>query len=118
MAEQNLTFKFVMGDRKNTQYLYIVEEKQLYTKNVPGKSGIIYRCANRQCKSRVIVKNDLNCIKLPTAQPHNHDNNCEQRFIDLVAVQKMKNDAIDLHNIASGSTITKSREIYKSAIIE
>lgn len=118
MAEQKLNSKFVMADRKNTKIICIVEEKQFYTKNMVGKSGIIYRCANRKCKSRVTLKNNGECIKLLSAQAHNPEENCEQRCIDLVALEKMKRDAMNLHNIASGSTITKSREIFKQAIIE
>lgn len=38
------------------------------------------------------------CIRMSSAHAHNHEENCEQRFIDLVAVEKMQRDAMNLHN--------------------
>lgn len=82
------------------------------------KLGANYRCANRQCPSRVIKKSDTECVKLLTAKPHNHSDSCAQRFKNLKAKQTIRNQARDIHAIASGSRITSSNAIFKDAIIK
>lgn len=115
----DLEHTFVMGERKNTQFLYIFSEKQLYTFNANGVLGKIYRCANRKCKSRLIFKeSEKKCVKQSTAVNHNHTDDCESRFNKLLALEKMKTIASDLSSVASGSRMMKSRDIYKQAFIE
>lgn len=112
--------QIVMGEKINTQFLYVFEEKQLHSKNISGKSGDIYVCVDRagKCKSRVILTKNDECVKLTRHQPHNHTNDCEQRFTNLLANERMAKLATELHSIASGSNITKSREIFKQAMLE
>lgn len=116
VMEQKFRSRIVMSERINTQFLYVFEEKQLYSKNLDGKTGDIYVCVNRsmKCKSRVILENNGECVKLA----RHHENDCEQRFNNLVANKRMAQLATDLHSIASSSNITKSREILKQAMIE
>lgn len=119
MASVVVEHQFVMGERVNSTFLYVKEERQLYTFNANGKLGKTYRCANRSCKSRVIfIETKSECVKLSSASDHNHSDNCEERFVNLVAMEQMKRAAMDLHTIAGGSKLTKSRAIYNSAIIE
>lgn len=118
-VNMELEHTFVMGERKNTQFLYIFLEKQLYTFNANGVAGKIYRCANRKCKSRRIYKeSEKKCIKSSSAHEHNHADDCESRYKNLLALQDMKKNASDLCSIASGSRMTKSRDIYKQAILK
>lgn len=118
MASNPITFEIVMGDRVDTHFLYVFEEQQLYTKHSVCKEGTKYRCANRKCPSKLIKKSDTECVKPLNAKPHNHTDSLEKIFFNLKAKQTMKNEALDLHSVAGGSRITKSREIYKKAMLQ
>lgn len=98
-----LEFCFVMGERVNTKFLYVVPEKQLYTKNGVGKNGDIFRCADRKCKARRYLKENK-CVKFSSSFEHNHSDDCESRFTKLRALERMKTIASDLNSVAPTKT--------------
>lgn len=116
--EQKFKCRLVMGEKKNWQFLYLFDDKMLYKKNAPSKNGYIYRCVHEKCPARIRQKSDVDCVKLATAKPHNHSENDEQRYTNLLGNERMVTMAMDLHAIAGGSGITSSREIHKQALIE
>lgn len=124
MAENKLTYEFVMSDWTNRQYLYVHEHQKLYTfaadrkKPIPGKT---YRCTEhtKGCKSRVFISSETNqCMVADKWQPHIHNDNCEQRFKELKAKQEVKTEISSVQNVASGSRMKRPREVYKTAIVK
>lgn len=114
-----MEYSFVMSDRISGKFLYINSEKQLYTynadrKNPPGKT---YRCKDRKCPARVIIRDDGECVYPPNRQPHNHGGDFEQKFTDLKGLEQVKSDLSNVVNVASGSRIADPRAVYKSAVI-
>lgn len=110
-------FEIVMGDRINTKFLYVFEEEQFYTRDGNVKLGENWKCRNRKCPSRVIKISETECIKLVTAKPHNHSESCAQTY-NLKAKQTIRNQAKNIHAIASGSRITSSNSLFKDGIIK
>lgn len=118
MAEEKFKCRLVMGDKKHQKLLYIFHEKQLFKRNAVGKNGTIYVCVHPKCTARYTTMNDVEYVKNKNFVPHNHEENAEQRFYNLAANEQIVTHAMNLNSIASGSGITKSREIYKQAMIE
>lgn len=118
MASTHITAEIVTGHKANTKFLYVFEEEQFYTRDGDVKLGKNWRCKNRKCSSRVIQINDIEFVKLNTAKPHNHTDSCAQEFVNLQGRQTMRNDAANIHAIASGSRITSSNAIWKNALIK
>lgn len=113
-----LTFSFVHGYVKNSRFIYISSEKQLYSKNSDCKFGIKYRCYNRNCKSRIIFNEQHNmCIKLVSAFNHNHDDN-EKQYKEFVALNNMKKMCSDMRTIASSKKMLTVRDVRKRALEE
>lgn len=117
--EEKLEYTFVMSEKKNGKFLYLHSDKQLYTYTADCKKGKTYRCYQRPCPSRVILKESDNyCIRSERQQPHDHVGNCEERFIKLKALESIKTKLMSVENLASGSRIAKPRAVYKAAVIE
>lgn len=108
---------FVMGEKRNWKFLYIFEEKQFYTFNSNGTKGKIYRCANRNCKCRVLINSD-EIVTRSNSVAHNHTDDCEQRYKKLQAMEAIKQQCASLSTIASGKRMLKTRDIFKQVIVE
>lgn len=120
MADTSLNFSFVMSERKNGKFLYIHEQKQLYSFAAPNKNGKTFRCIQhiKGCKSRVIMKEiheKKECKLADKWVPHSQHDNCEERFNRLKALEKMKTE---LQDIKSGSRLKRPREVYESVVVK
>lgn len=113
-----LGHKIIVGDKKNTNFLYIFEEKQFYTRNGGGKKGDYYRCHHRSCPSRVLLSKSGVCTKKLNAKSHNHTDDCEKRYNELVVLDKLREKCSDLSSIASGKRMANTRDLCKQIIIE
>lgn len=109
-----LTHSLIEGERENSTFLYVHDEKQFYTCNAEGKDGKIYRCQNRKCKSRVTLTKDHVCEKLEE-HPHNHEDDCAKEYKELVFLNEMKRKCRDKGIIASGASL---RDIYNQVMAE
>lgn len=107
---------FVTSERKSGKFVYVSNEKCLYSINSTNKYGEAYRCSIRSCKSRVIIISSGDCIKLDTSPPHHHETNHEERFKRVAALDDVRKGCADLATIASGSRISDARAVYKSVI--
>ena len=113
----SVEYEFVMGEKKNWRFLYVLSEKQFYTLNATGAKGKIYRCHDRKCKCRVLLKDNNEVIRWNDAT-HSHENDCEDRYKTLKAMQAIKDQCASLSTVASGKRMMKTRDIFKQAIIE
>lgn len=113
-----LKYEIVKAKRVDAEYLYVFSEKRFYTYNAMVKKGKAYRCHNRNCKSRVILKPDLLCVKLITASEHSCVKDCEDEFKKFRAIQAMKLKCVDISSVASGKRMTVARSIYKEVIAQ
>lgn len=118
MASTRLTSELVIGPREGSQFLYVFEEDQFYTRDGNVKAGANYKCRNRKCPSHVVKLNEHETIKLAKAKAHNHNDGVHQEFLNLKAKQQMRETAKNLHSIASGSRITSSKAIFDDAILQ
>lgn len=86
-----LRYKFITGEKRNWNFIYIYKEQQLYTFNANGTKGKIYRCINRKCKCRVLLKPTNEVFRFNN-EIQNHTNNCEKRFKHLINLEKVKRE--------------------------
>lgn len=62
-------------------YLYLIDDKQLFTVKSIQKKSIIYRCRNRACNNTLQVKNDI-CIRKQHTN-HHEDDDGENGYFEL-----------------------------------
>lgn len=63
------------------EYLYLIEDKQLYTAKSSSKNATIYRCKNRDCNNRLRVKNNI-CERKVHVTHHENDGG-EKEYTEL-----------------------------------
>lgn len=113
-----------MSERKNGRFLYVHEQKQLFSfavnksanKTVQSK---VFRCIQHTngCLSR-INNDETQCDLVPKWVAHNHSDDCAERFKRLKALEQIKIDISSVENVASGSRMKRPREVYIAAIVK
>lgn len=84
-------YEFVVGTKKNSKFLYLIDEKQLFRKNEVYKGTVTYKCIENTCKSRMCVKENGDCVKPKKVQQHNHGSN-EKKRQELQVLNDIKDE--------------------------
>lgn len=117
-----LTHSFVMCEKMNGRFLYVAEEKHLYSAANNTAKGTRYRCVEREkykCQARIFLNTEgTECYHWPNDKAHSHEEHSEERYVRLMGMQAIKTDLQSVQNIASGSRMKRPREVWKSATVK
>lgn len=79
-------FEFVKHGRG--ELLYLTDEKQLYYCHEKRSKEITFKCSNKKCKYRVVIKNEV-CTRYGSTPIHNHSENAELKYTKLTVFNKI-----------------------------
>lgn len=107
-----MNFELICGSRRNSELLYITEQKMLYRKKSEYKGVTKYQCRQKSCKSRVNLLSDGSCVLSKGYVDHNHGDE-ETTYRELKALNLIKQDCQDMAETLGGtktniSTIRKA----------
>lgn len=104
----SLAFEFV--NHAKGIFLYVINDKQLFSFENNTKQGTIYRCRHRKtkCMCKVRLFNEV-CTRYDIAISHNHEDNDEERFLNLRMLNEIASEKIKTVN--EGKHIT-ARELF------
>lgn len=112
----NLNYEYVVGRRLNSRLLYVLDEKQLYTKKSMKNENYFYNCYIKTCKARVFVNNEV-CKKVKNFIDHSHETQ-ENMYKELKTLNDIKTSCVEMHTDYTEPTVLGGiRKIYQSACV-
>lgn len=102
-----LSFEIFSGNRRNSELLYVIEQKMIFKKKSVYNNIIKYECRQKSCKSRINLLADGTCILAKKYVEHNHPDE-EVAYKELKALNKIKLDCQDAAGALGGNTTAMS----------
>lgn len=102
-----MNFEIITGYRKNSQLLYVLDQRMIYVKKSVYNSINKYECRVKTCKARVSVHPDGKCVLAKNYVEHNHENE-EEVYKELKALNSIKDECEDLAGTLGGDTSAMS----------
>lgn len=112
-------FEFVPGHRRNTELLYLKNEKCLYIPINSDKYGKRYKCFTSTCSARAIIRINGVCEKSKKNFSHiEHKTHCETKA-KYTASNNIKKSCANVEALCSGSSQNVSvRDIFDKETIK
>lgn len=113
-------FKFqkVCGVKRNSECIYVPEQKLMYMKNVRNKVGqetfICYNYKKQKCLARMVKISKNTCRFTPYSKPHTCFGNHERFMTNNLLLRDIKNRALKVNRICG----TEAFKISAQAIID
>lgn len=92
--------------------MYSLTEEQLYIKKSDYKTTMFYVCYEKNCKSRVFLKDNI-LSKYSDFIPHNHGSQ-KTLYDELKALNQIKSECLNISCLKEQSAITSIRETFKN----
>lgn len=113
-------FVKINGKRRNSELIYVFNQKQLYCKNKNYKNNINYKCYIKNCNARMIIELPGNfLVRGKNFENHNHSTNQEELFEELQLLNRIKNDCESSANMLSDiNAMSGVRKVFESCIVK
>lgn len=99
-----MDFEIICGKRRNSELIYIPEQKMIYAIKSVYKGVSKYECRQKSCKARINLLPDGKCVLAKKYVQHNHEHE-EEAYRELKALNNIKKDCQDMAG-ALGATKT------------
>lgn len=93
----------ILKKQSSTMYLYLIEDKQLFTMKIKTNRGAVFRCKNRKCHNTVQIIDDICTRKEHNA--HHFEDKGEEEYIETKLEIALKD--ILLQNLYKKKRITE-----------
>lgn len=117
IAREN--YEFIAGHRSNSRLIYLKWEKCLYTPVNKDKYGHRFKCQEKECNARILLKSDGECVKSSRNVNHIVHGTHQRLRSKLLAMDKMKQDCASVDVLCGSASQTVSvRAVFNSNVVQ
>lgn len=112
-------YEFIAGHRSNSRLIYLKREECLYTPVNKDKYGHRFKCQEKQCGARILLKSDGECVKSSRNVYHIVHATHQRLRSKLLAMNKMKQDCPSVDVLCGSASQTVSvRAVFNANVVQ